>query len=165
MASDEPSKVVVLELPASCDKHCKICATPLHGIGNPDAVRNALNMILDSEGTPVKEIHLVSNGETGRGRDFQTIIADATTRSIPVSVACADPVSVVPGLVRVEVSATLFTIKSSHEAILKALKLNLPVIVTLIDDGKTDIKKRLEKLRTEFDGRLAGYLIRALQAE
>lgn len=162
----DTSMEIAVELPASCDKHCTFCRFDQHGVGNPDAVKAAVKKILDEKDQWVKQIYIVSNGEPGNaGQLFTDIIADGNTRGIPVAVACADPVSVVPGLVRVEVSATLFTMKSSREAILKALGLDIPVIVTLIDDGKTDIIKRLEKLQTEFSGKLAGHLIRALQAE
>lgn len=132
-------------------------------------MKTSVKKILDKNGQWVKQIYIVSNGEPGNaGELFTDIITDGNTRGVPVVVACADQISVPPKpkkLAHVEVSCTLFTMASSREAILKALGLDIPVIVTLIDDGKTDIMKRLAKLQTEFGGKLAGHLIRALQAE
>lgn len=161
--------VIAVELPASCDKRCDFCRFDKHGAGNPDAVKAAVKKILDENGQWVKQIYIVSNGEPGNaGQLFTDIIGEGTTRGIPVVVACADQVSVVPvvpKLAHVEVSCTLFTIASSRKAIHKALGLDIPVIVTLIDDGRTKIHKRLTDLRKEFDDKLAGCLIRALQPE
>jgi hypothetical protein len=127
-------------------------------------VRDALEKALRNPEAPVAEVHLVANGEPGRSKDFKNIISMLFKRGIPVSVACVNEISVEPELGRAEVSATRTTIERSRKAILKALKLNIPTTITLIDDGSEDMDKRVEELHGEFPG-LAGYLIRALQAE
>lgn len=156
---------LVLELSAPCGEHCEGCRYSEHGIGNPDAVRDALARVLDSQGPSVKEIHLVANGEPGRSKDFKRIVSEAVKRGFPLSIACVNEISVEPeGFIRVEVSATRTTIERSRKAIQKALNFNIPTTITLIDDGSEDMDKRVEELHEEFPG-LAGFFIRALQPE
>lgn len=152
-------KVLAIQLPARCPFNCSFCRTPDHNTGNPEMV---LEIFIKSiNATRYDELYLTSNGETGLSDIFGTIIAIAAKNNIPVSVLCATERSIVAGLKRVEISFNEFTRTVTERAIIKAKQLNIPVVLSLVDDGFTKIDPK--KLIKEF--LVAGILVRSLQAE
>lgn len=161
MKTEEDSNTIIaVEFPASCGQKCPMCRTPDNAVGDHRKVAEIFWRTVSER--PPREVYLVSSGETGAAKDFDKTVSELLGRGIAVSVACAAPVSVVAGLTRVEVSATLHTIASSYRAIEKAIGLGIPVTVSLVDDGAEDMEKSTDALREAFP-EIRGCLVRAQQ--
>ncbi len=151
--------VLAVQLPAPCPLNCLFCRTPDHNVGDPNSVYNAVTELLNNKA--YDELYLTSNGETGLSPIFTKTIDLAKTKGVPVSVLCATERSVVSGLKRVEVSYNEFTKIVARRAIEKAKELGIPVVVSVVDDGKANVDCQNVQLELSVDG----VLIRAQQAE
>ena len=128
------AKVLAVQLPAPCPLACDFCRTPRHAEGNVDAVFERVVAELPR----YEELYLTSNGETGLSTIFKKLVDASQNLGIKVSVLCATERSVVPGLSRVEVSLNEYTRPLALRAIEKARSLDIPVVVSMVDDGKSD---------------------------
>lgn len=154
------NKVLAVEFPAPCGQKCEMCRTPDNASGDPDRVLETFWDAFDAKRPG--EVFIVSSGETGAARDFQATVSSLIERGIPVSVACAAPISIVPGLSRADVSATRHTHDASVLAIKKATELGIPTTISLVDDGVEDIPARVALFVRMFP-EIRGYLVRAQQ--
>ena len=149
-------KVVAVELPAPCPLDCAFCRTPDHGVGNPQQVLEAVKSSLDG----CDELYVTSNGEPGRSSIFGDVLHIAREKNIRISVLCATAESVVPGLVRVEISMNKYTAPLAEHAIARAREVGVPVVISMVDTGQPiDLVEVAEKYHVD------GVLVRALQAE
>jgi hypothetical protein len=152
-------KTLAVALPAPCPLACAFCRTPEHGLGDLEKVVEAVSARL-AEGD-YGEIYLTSNGETGLSPIFQAVIQLAKDKGIPVSVLCATERSIVPGLVRAEISLNKYTAPLAEGAIAKARELGIPVVISMVDTGIEPVDP--EKIANGYD--VTGVLVRALQPE
>ncbi|MBI4088848.1 hypothetical protein HY415_02005 [Candidatus Kaiserbacteria bacterium] len=156
---NQQKHILAVELPAPCPLACAFCRTPDHGVGDAEQVFAAISARLSQGG--YGELYLTSNGETGRSPIFRETVTLAQRLGVPVAVLCATEDSIVPGLVRAEVSVNKFTAALSGPAIAKAKKLGIPLVVSAVDVGHG--ARDAETLAKEHGA--DGALIRALQNE
>jgi nucleotide-binding universal stress UspA family protein len=152
-------KTLAVALPAPCPLACAFCRTPEHGDGDLQKVVQAVSAHLATG--EYGEIHLTSNGETGLSPIFHEVVALAKINGVPISVLCATDNSIIPGLVRAEISLNKYTSTLAEKAIAKAKSLGIPVVISMVDTGIESIDP--EKVTAKHD--TAGALVRALQPE
>ncbi|MEI6022309.1 MAG: radical SAM protein [bacterium] len=150
-------KILAVQLPAPCPLGCSFCRTPKHNEGDSEKVIATVLKELPS----CDEVYLTSNGETGLFVGFDELLEKIFNLGKRVSVLCATKASVRSGLTRVEISLNKFTNDMAKNAIQKAKDLNIPIVISVVDDGSTVID--LPKLLTEYG--VDGVLVRALQNE
>lgn len=150
-------QVLAVQLPAPCPLSCDFCRTPNHAEGDSNAVFEKVVAELPQ----YEELYLTSNGETGFSPVFKKLVNAAQNLGVKVSVLCATPVSVVPGLCRVEISVNQHTYSVAHAAIKKAKALGIPFVVSVIEDQKFPLDFETAADMVGADG----VLIRALQKE
>lgn len=150
-------KILAVQLPANCYFDCWNCRLPDHGEGDIGKVTDAINL----NSNKVDEVYLTSNGETGLFPGFKDLVSNLIAQNKKVSVLCASQCSVVPGLTRVEISFRSFMKEVALCAIKKAQMLNIPIALSFIDDGKTDLVPEVIALNMNVDA----MLVRALQPE
>ena len=151
--------VLAVQLPAPCPLNCEFCRTPNHTEGDRLAVLTTVEHLISQN--HYDEIYLTSTGETGLSKNFKEIVLKAQSKGIPISVLCATKCSIIPGLKRIEISFNRFTQKTATLAIRKAKELNIPVIVSVVDEGIEKIVPENIIKQLEVDG----ILVRALQKE
>lgn len=155
--------VVAVQLPAPCPLSCSFCRTGKeHGVGNIFKTWLALFMVIIGLRKPIVEVYLTSNGETGLAKGFKLLVKILQARRISVSVLCATSASVVPDLKRVEISWNDFTQSAAKSAITKSKKLGIPIVLSLVDDGRY-LGLNLEDFARQFG--VQGILVRAQQQE
>ena len=152
-------KTLAVALPAPCPLACAFCRTPEHGNGDLRKVVEAVGAHLATG--EYGEIYLTSNGETGLSPIFHEVVELAKKNGVPVSVLCATDNSIIPDLVRAEISLNKYTSTLAEKAISKAKSLGVPVVISMVDTGIEAIDP--EKVAARHD--TAGALIRALQPE
>lgn len=157
MSKRERAKVLAVQLPAPCPLSCDFCRTPNHAEGDSNAVFEKVVAELPR----YEELYLTSNGETGLSPIFQKLIDVAHGLGVKVSVLCATPISVVPGLCRVEISLNQNTHNVAHDAIKKAKTLGIRFVVSVIENQKFPLDPETVAYEVGADG----VLIRPLQKE
>ncbi|GEM_PF-2627108 len=150
-------KVLSVEVPAPCPLACAFCRTPDHDQGDAGRVMQATRENLSG----YDEVYVTSNGEPGLSSIFPELISAVHRGGMGLSVLCATAKSVVPGLSRAEISVNQYTEPLALRAIEKAHRLDVPVIVSMVDTGETDID--LEAVARKHGAE--GVLVRGLRAE
>lgn len=151
-------EVTAIQVPAPCPQTCSFCRTPMHNQGDPERVLRVAKQHLDGR---CKEVYITSNGETGLSPVFPELVQMCRDKGIDVSVLCATKASIVPGLKRVEISMNTWTRKTALTAIKKGERLNIPFVISMVDDGTQPVDP--ETIAREYGA--AGVLVRTLQPE
>lgn len=140
-----------------CDAECPFCRTKKHDLGDPEACFRAVEDRIDD----FDDLYITSTAETGYAPIFERLIALGRSRGKRISVLCADPVSVVKGLHRVEVHTGKATREGALRAIAKARKLKAgSVVASQVDLGfGVNVKKVVDEYQVD------GVIVRQLQPE
>ena len=152
-------RILAVELPAPCPLACGFCRTPEHGVGDAEAVFEAVKSHLASGG--YDEVYYTGNGEPGLSSIFAPLVELAGQFGVPVAVLCATKKSIVPGLVRAEISINNDTASSARGAMAAAKEMGVPIVVSMVDDGSNTLD--LERVAAEHGA--VGVIVRALQKE
>jgi hypothetical protein len=106
-------------------------------------------------------VYVTSNGEPGLSPIFSGLMSTVQRSGVGLSVLCATAKSIIPGLCRAEISLNQYTEPLALRAIEKAQRLEVPVVVSMVDTGETDIDLEAVARKHGADG----VLVRGLRAE
>lgn len=156
-------RLFAVQLPAFCPLSCIGCRTielNRYGYipGNLNAIKLQLKDLKDGD-----FLFITSTGEPGYTKGYSEFVSEIIGRGVEVAVCCANKRSILPGMVRAEISRSNEQDKTAIEAIKEAKRLNIPYIATVVNFGEYDNMSPIELIEELNDP--DGIIIRQAQPE
>lgn len=162
-------KNFAIQIAGGCPFKCDWCSTGREN-ANPSSTSKVsratennlglLDLIIENQISSTDHVHITGTGEPGVSQPFHDIASKLVSKGVKVSVCCASPKSIIPGLHRVDISCNQFT--AWEPAIKKAKELNIPVIATVVNADGSYNNTQPEEIAKKYNAN--GALIRGLRS-
>lgn len=129
---------MAVQLPALCPLSCPGCRTIEFNRkgdipGELDLIKSYLDLLESGD-----SLFITSTGEPGLTEGYKELVTDIVNRGVEVAVCCANKISLIPGMVRAEISRSQEQDKTSLFAIAEARKQGIPYVATVVNFGQYD---------------------------